>query len=266
MNKKIGTADIYRSFDNTFHLISEILLSAIKRLAPYATAVLPGTLFGFTIYAFFLSFTGIEWIAIVVGLSAFVVLESAGIWSGHKIAEFYGDGTKRIRIPIISFSLYLIIGIGTLWFLDSEVNVNVKIIGTSLFLLAGVVYTLFGFQSYQERMENKDRRKEKEEKQEVIDAEWREFELEEKRKDLELERKLKIKQANAEAKLLLSGATETVTEKKRPSGGYNQAKMKKLKIQLNLNPNLSKVELAEKVGVSRPTLDKYLQIIEDEKK
>lgn len=244
---------IYHFFDNSFQLVSKILLSAIKRLAPYVTAILPGSLFGYTIYEFFLGFTGLYWLSLIVGMSAFVVLESAGIWSGHKIAEFYGDGTSRIRVPIIAFALYLAIGIGTLWLLDGSVDLNVKLVGTSLFLLAAIVYTLFGFQAHQERVEAKEKRERREQTVEIIQEENRKFEMEQEAKDRDLARLLKKKKE-------LAGIGNSVQSKQVAS---NQDKIDALKLLLKDNPNMTKKEMAETIGVSRPTLNKYLGTINE---
>ncbi len=243
---------IYHFFDNSFQLVSKILLSAIKRLAPYVTAILPGSLFGYTIYEFFLGFTGLYWLSLIVGMSAFVVLESAGIWSGHKIAEFYGDGTSRIRVPIIAFVLYLAIGIGTLWLLDGSVDLNVKLVGTSLFLLAAIVYTLFGFQAHQERVEAKEKREKREQTVEIIQEENRKFEMEQEAKDRDLERLLKKKKE-------LAGIGNSVQSKQVVS----QDKIDALRLLLKDNPNMTKKEMAETIGVSRPTLNKYLGMINE---
>ncbi len=260
---------IYFTFDTMFQLLSKILLSAIKRLSPYAIAILPGSIFGFTIFEFFLELSGMFWLSVIVGVSGFVALESAGIWSGHKAAEFYGDGTNRIWIPVVAFVLYLMIGIGTLWVLDGYVPNNVKIVGTSLFFLAGVVYTLFGFQSHQERMEAKEARekrneetKEERERREIevsrIQEDNRRYELEEDRKDRALERQIRRKQA-------LSGGAMNENKKviagKADSTNYDEQKMKKLIELLQCDPPMSKVNLAKEIDVSRPTLDRYLRIV-----
>ena len=146
----------YIVFDNAFYLISEILLSWIKRLSPFMTAILPGFFFGYTIYEFVYLLTNNHFVSGFIGFSAFVVLESAGIWSGHKIAEYAGSDTFdwKIGIPITTLILYTTIGIGTLWFLDS-IDYSVQIVGTSVLLLACVIYILFGLQSYQEKMERR---------------------------------------------------------------------------------------------------------------
>jgi hypothetical protein len=264
MTEHNRASSVYAAFDNAFNLISKILFSAIKRLSPYATAVLPGTLFGYTIFAFFLKFTeGNMAVSLLTGFSAFIVLESAGIWSGHKIAEYLGE--RRVWIPIVTFIAYFIIGVATLWLLDDEIDQNIKLVGTGLFALSAVVYTLFGLQSYQEKLEAKDKREKRDEAVEEIQKENRDFEREQVALDRETERKVRLKMATAEAKAVAAGAPvhaeQPVTTPKQ-SQGYNQQKMAVLKTTLKSNPNATKTELARMVGISRPTLDKYLSIIE----
>lgn len=264
-DNKIG--QIYATFDNGFNLVSKIIFASIKRLSPYATAILPGTLFGYTIFAFFMEFTGNYFVSIATGFSAFIVLESAGIWSGHKIAEYIGE--KRVWIPITTFVLYFLIGVGTLWLLDGSINSNVKLVGTAIFALAGVIYILFGLQSYQERMENKEKREKRDEVVEKVQEENRQFEREQEALDREAKRKNEAKLVNAEARVIVNGGVVATTIKQdgKPQVAYqyNKQKMKALKVAIMKSPNASKSELAKAVGISRPTLDKYLQVIEEEK-
>jgi len=262
MTEHNRAGNVYAAFDNAFNLISLILFSAIKRLSPYATAVLPGTLFGYTIFAFFLKFTdGNMAVSLLTGFSAFIVLESAGIWSGHKIAEYLGE--RRVWIPIVTFIAYFIIGVATLWLLDDEIDQNIKLVGTGLFALSAVVYTLFGLQSYQEKLEAKGKREKRDEAVEEIQKENRDFKRQQEALDREIERKIKLKMATAEAKAVTTGIpVRTEQPVATPKQGYNKQKMAVLKAALKSNPNASKTELARIVGISRPTLDKYLSIIE----
>lgn len=260
---KPAAENIYRSFDTTFQLISKILLSAIKRLSPYAIAILPGSIFGYTIFEFFLQLSGLVWLSVIVGFSGFVALESAGIWAGNKIAEFYGDGTRKIVVPIIAFTIYLIIGIGTLWFLDGFVPLEVQIVGTSLFLLAGVIYTLFGFQAYQERLEAKESREKRDEVLLKIQDENRAFEMEEAKKDRALERQIKKKKALAgiETEIAIKPKRESKVRSGSPS--YDEEKMNKLIELLAVDEKTPRTELAKQIGVSRMTLYRYLRIIKE---
>jgi hypothetical protein len=267
---KVGR--IYALFDSTFNLISKVIFSAIKRLSPYATAVLPGTLFGYTIYAFFMEFTGQNLVvSLLTGISAFIVLESAGIWSGHKIAEYLGE--RKVWIPIATFVAYFVIGVATLWLLDDEIDQNIKLVGTGLFALSAVVYTLFGLQSYQEKMEMKEKREHREEVTEEIQKENRDFEREQAALDRETERKVRLKLANAEAKVLASGQVQQPVQavapesfKGKPAVRYDKQKMTALKVALKRNQNATKTELASAIGVSRPTLDRYISILEEERR
>lgn len=262
MTEHNKAGSIYAAFDNAFNLISKILFSAIKRLSPYATAVLPGTLFGYTIFAFFLRFTeGNMAVSLLTGFSAFIVLESAGIWSGHKIAEYLGE--KRVWIPIFTFVAYFVIGVATLWLLDDDIDQNIKLVGTGLFALSAVVYTLFGLQSYQEKLEAKDKREKRDEAVEEIQKENREFERRQAELDRETERRIKLKMANAEAKVVVMGGSVPADKPtaSHPTS-YNKQKMTALKVALKKTPNASKTELASTIGVSRPTLNKYLTILE----
>lgn len=246
---------IYRVFDTSFQLISKVLLSAVKRLSVYAVAVLPGSIFGFTIYEFFLQLTGIPWLSAVVGFSGFIALESAGIWSGNKAAEFYGDGTNRIRVPIIAFIFYLAIGIGTLWFLDGFVPPSVQILGTSLFLLASIIYTLFGFQAHQERTDAKESKGKRDEILLEIQKENREFEREEERKDRALERRIKKELA------LSKPIRKEKTAVSDSGGGYDEKVMADLVAILKSERKITKTQLAKELGISRVTLYRYLDIV-----
>lgn len=296
----------YQFANRLFHLISEILFSWIKNLSPYATAVLPGFFFGWTIGQFVLQLTESSVAGIFVGSSAFIVLESAGIWSGHKIAEYLGKRDWKIIIPITTFLIYLTVGISTLWFLDGEtVNREVQIIGSAMFILAGVIYILFGLQAYQESVELAEKRavaqeerekresiqqkkqeeddEEEKERQRQIEDKLREQEMRERSEDREHARKMEVKRINAENKRKLIEVTnETAvpvvstpapvpmieqvitTDKKIPR--VNQEKMAKLRVLLKSQPNLAKnkSKLARNVGVSRPTLNRYLEILGEE--
>jgi Ca2+/Na+ antiporter len=208
-----------------------------------------------------------------IGLSGFVVLESAGIWSGHKIAEYAG-GSKfdwLMLIPVSTLVLYTTIGIGTLWFLDS-LSQDVKIIGTSMFLLACVIYILFGLQSYQDREERKQEKVQRELKNE--EKELRNDEKEYRRQQLaekkQFERELKVKElelSHEENMAKITPLAQVVQQKKAVK--VDEKKMAKLRAFLKVKPDaleqFTKTELAGKLGMSRPTLDRYLDIYNEEK-
>lgn len=268
-----------RFFDNLFHLVSGIIMSFIKRLAPFVTAVLPGFFFGYTIYQFVMVLTRSPFAAGFIGFSAFVALESAGIWSGHKIADYIGRGWI-ILIPIATFVLYTSIGIGSLWLLES-IPFDVQIVGTATFLLAGVVYILFGLQMYEDQQELKAKVEVKNERSLQIEDEERKRKLEienqerlrqEKKEDedREFQRKLQLKETNARLKreqeeLALRGEVAIVKvgghQRQTAVGEYrpNMEKIQELRKWRKALPNMEKQKLAEKLGVSRPTLDKYLE-------
>ena len=218
---------------------------------------MPGSFFGFVVYSYFYKLTDNPLFAIFVGMSAFVTLESAGIWSGHKIAEYLGDRSWLIIIPIATFVSYTAIGIGTLWFLDEGVDGNIKVMGTAMFLLAGVVYILFGLQTYQERMDARAKRNDIEADEQRMLDEDRAYEREEDRKDRALKRRLTAK-----------GVVEKPAAskpKREPVMRYDEAKLSAVRVAIESNPGMAKQDLAELVGMSRPTLNKYLDKINEGK-
>lgn len=127
-------------FDVLFETVGNIIISFIRRVAPFATPAAPAYFFGHAVY----SAVTDDSIAIFVGIVAALGLESAGILAAHYAVKFYGSGeTRRGHVAAGGAAVYLLIGIAAIWLLDG-LNQDAKLVGTAMFLVAGIVYLLTG--------------------------------------------------------------------------------------------------------------------------
>lgn len=161
--KKLETA-----FDNLFQTISRILMSFIKHLAKFIVPI-PPSYYWMQAVA---ESSGNVW----VGIFAAAVLEIGGMLAAHFAIAFYG--TTKGKLAAFLTVLYLIIGIGVMWRLESAAT-DAKLIVTAIFIIAGMVYILSGMYE----IENQER--------EQIEKD-RDWEREQVEKDRELDRRLKI--------------------------------------------------------------------------
>jgi hypothetical protein len=156
-------------FDNLFETAGNIALAFIRRAAPFAVPMAPAYFFGHAIYT---AVDRNDWLAITVGVIAALGLESAGILAAHYAVKFYSDGRNRQgHAATIGTVLYLVIGIAAIWLMESATN-DAKLVGTAMFLIAGIVYLLIGLseadrlaQRTQETAENRNLAQETDERE-----------------------------------------------------------------------------------------------------
>ena len=129
-------------FDSFFETIGNIIISFIRRVAPFAVPAAPAYFFGHAVATAVTT----DSIAVFVGVVAALGLESAGILAAHHAVKFYGIGEQgRGHVAAGLAGLYLVIGIAAIWFLDT--NANAQVVGTAMFLIAGIVYLLIGLET-----------------------------------------------------------------------------------------------------------------------
>lgn len=130
-------------FDSLFETIGNIIISFIRRVAPFAVPAAPAWFFGHAVATAVTTGS----IAVFVGIVAALGLESAGILAAHHAVKFYGTGEQgRGHVAAGLAALYLIIGITAIWFLDGA-NRDAQVVGTAMFLIAGIVYILTGLET-----------------------------------------------------------------------------------------------------------------------
>jgi len=128
--------------DGLFEMLGEILLSFIRRVAPFAVPLAPASFFGHAIFAAVVLMTSSDSLALVIGGVAALGLESAGILAAHTAIRFYTNGERqRAIIATIITVIYLVIGIVSIWFFEGT-GQDAQVAGTAMFLIAGAVYVL----------------------------------------------------------------------------------------------------------------------------
>jgi hypothetical protein len=125
-------------FDSLFEAIGNILLSLIRRLAPFSVPAAPAYFFGRAVY--YAAGNSDSWAA-AIGMIAALGLESAGILSAHYAVKFYAQNDNKWQIAAAATGIYLAIGIGTITLLEST-TADGKAVGVAMFLIAGIVYLL----------------------------------------------------------------------------------------------------------------------------
>jgi hypothetical protein len=157
-------------FDALFAAIANVLMSLIRRLAKFAVAVPPAWYWGTIIHESSGSLT--------VGIAAAIVLEIGGMLSAYYAVAYWG--TAKGKLAAVLTGLYLLIGIGVMWLIETA-SYDEKLIITAVFIIAGMVYVL----SAMSELENKELA--------AIgqDRAWERVELE---KDNELRRQLRLQQ------------------------------------------------------------------------
>ena len=129
-------------FDTLFETGGNILLSFIRRLAPFAVPLAPAFFLAHAVATAAGSLETPAW-GTAVGIVAAVGLESAGIMGAHLAVKFYSQRNEKWTLAVAATAAYLIIGVSTIWLLDGA-TVDGKLVGTAMFLIAGIVYLLLG--------------------------------------------------------------------------------------------------------------------------
>lgn len=127
-------------FEQIFQTIGGILIAFIRQIAPFAVPAAPAF---FLAHAVGSAADSLEpGLGIYVGIVAALGLESAGILGAHYAVSMYTKNDPRYPVAIGATVAYLIIGIATIWLLDTDTNG--RIVGTAMFLIAAIVYLLVG--------------------------------------------------------------------------------------------------------------------------
>lgn len=263
-------------FDSLFETIGNIIISFIRRVAPFAVPAAPAWFFGHAVSTAVSSPIA----APIVGFVAALGLESAGILAAHHAVKFYtADQRGRGNVAAASAIVYLAIGIFAIWFLDGATQ-DAKATGTAMFLISGIVYLLIGMevdtrareQAAQHEQETAAQilRDETAQKQaeESKQAQW---ERDQKAADLELQRELKRKELEANQALKLAkfqqkqAAPAPIVQATngtiaKTDNGHLRADWRTLSTDERQKiATLSPVQIVELYNVDRKTADRWLK-------
>jgi drug/metabolite transporter superfamily protein YnfA len=140
----------------------------------------------------------------VVGVFAAVVLEIGGMLSAHYAIAYHG--TARGKLAAAMTGLYLVIGIGVMWLMESA-NTDTKLVITAVFAIAGMVYLLAAISELEQREEVARQAAESERvaKEAAAETARKEDEAAERRRQQEIEdREIEHQQKMDAAKLKLA--------------------------------------------------------------
>lgn len=165
---------IEQGFDTLFSTIGAVIMSFIRHLAKFIVPVPPAWYWGNIISQ--------SSDNLYVGIFAAVVLEIGGMLSAHYAIAYHGTAKGKLAAGLTA--VYLVIGIGVMWLMESSTN-DEKIVITAVFFIAGMVYVL----SAMSELENQEMA--------AIEGD-RSWQREQEARDRELKRRLEI--ANARLK------------------------------------------------------------------
>lgn len=131
-------------FDGLFGVVGNILLAFIRRMAPFAVPLAPAFFLAHAVASNASQLMAGAW-GTAVGIVAALGLESAGILGAHLTVRLYGRNDVKWQLAAAATAAYLLIGITTIWFLDSTTT-DAKAVGTAMFSIAGIVYLLIGLE------------------------------------------------------------------------------------------------------------------------
>lgn len=245
-------------FDSLFETIGNIIISFIRRVAPFAVPAAPAWFFGHAVSTAVSSPIA----APIVGFVAALGLESAGILAAHHAVKFYtADQRGRGNVAAASAIVYLAIGIFAIWFLDGTTQ-DAKVTGTAMFLISGIVYLLIGLEADTREREQTIRHERETAVQIARDqARW---EREQKAADLQLQRELKreaavakFQQKQAAPAPIVQATNGTIT---KTDNGHLRSDWRTLSTDERQKiAALSPVQIVELYKVDRKTADRWLK-------
>lgn len=183
MIEKLNQAE--RLADALFAATGGILISFVRRVAPFATPAAPAFFFGFTVYLAALDIGASVTVSKLVGGVTALGLESAGIMASHTAVRLHSLGYKRkAGIATGLTVLYLVVGIAGVVLFESVVAVSV-----AAFLITGMVYWSLALVEDVDRLQAQQASVTSDQRQSKQDAAHRrqELKLERMRIDAELE-------------------------------------------------------------------------------
>lgn len=195
-------------FDSLFEMLGNIIISFIRRVAPFAVPAAPAYFFGHAVA----TAVDTDAVAVYVGVVAAVGLESAGILAAHYAVKFYGSGEEnRGHVATALAGLYLLIGIAAILLLDST-TYDAKAVGVAMFLIAGIVYLLTGLE-VDTRTREQARAKAEQETAERLKADAEQKERE--RQALEAKEQERISWEREQAQIAQEAARQERAEERR---------------------------------------------------
>jgi hypothetical protein len=250
-------------FDALFSALAGVLMSLIRRLAKFAVAVPPAWYWGTIIHE--------SSDSLAVGIAAAVVLEIGGMLSAYYAVAYWGTVKGQLSAGLTV--LYLFIGIGVMWAMESATD-DEKLIITAVFIIAGMVYVL----SAMSELENKELatiedRREWEREQEEKDREHRRN-LEARQQELQAQNALQARLAHEQAQAEIAIAAEKTkasianaeARKAKAQAKADESERKQAKTlakaddlsgnalkvfeALRQNPDATNVEIAESLTIS----------------
>lgn len=206
--------------------------------------------------------------SVVTGVSFAILLETTGVVSSHVAIWLYrNDGNNgRFQVATTIAVLYSLSGIVSIFVFDA--STIVRLAGTFAYLAALMIYVSSALASDIRHVEQGEQRVvDIEEQLRLQEIEWqRKRQAEQDERDFQL--KMLQKETNKEVRLAQVGAVESTPNKPPDMPKIRPKRLSaKERIFLSyLNENRlalkNKVELSDKIAISRPTIDRYVDKFE----
>lgn len=271
MNQKKSAVDSVRV---VFGALSDTFVIVISTIGLIVAALPPAIIFG-TALSNSLSVSIGRASGVAAGFGLGVALEAAGVISAHNAIKFYVEWVRhRVRGAEGKFYasaaivfIYTVIGIVSIVIFDSDQSIRIG--GIVAYLIAPMIYVASGMSA--------DTRQFTEERRENLESKAVEQRatLEERREEarhrremekLRIEADAGLQKAKVEASTVVKTRREELKYASTGAVGVSSTKFNEFLAFVQANPDAknNKSRLASELGISRPTVDKYISLMENQ--
>jgi hypothetical protein len=250
---------VVKVFNDLFVGAAQVIESSFLNLSLVAAPLVPASFFGFSVGVAFYAITDIVWGSVGIGIAMAFAVESSGyLTMSNSIRNYeqYKNGNTTANKVWFSIALsiaYLLVGISSLIIIDTMGygNTIITILGIFSFLIAAIVYVSQADNLLARHNERKELRQQKN-----------------RRDDSNELKKLRLQLQHEEKLAAIKAASDNgnaIAQEDRMSAIYpNKNIAMKIILHLRDNPDAvdNKTQMAKDCNVSRPTLNKYLDLIE----